>query len=542
MNFNFDELDFMTSDYEEGEVVGNDDDFETAEDLDMIRIGENTNSNDDPDNIFNYADISEIPENEEDLILSSNDQVISEMQIDDEQINDKIDEFNKKRNLELNKEQRDAVMNAMHNQNSILTGGPGRGKSLTIAAIAHVWSKLTSDPVMLLAPTGKAVARLKQIDQQYIAKTIDSFNETSHEKIADMIAGKTRKKGMLDRVLFIIDETSMLGIIKASKFLANAAMIACEPHFVFVGDRDQLSPIATGNFFKDIIASGSIPMTVLVTPMRNGGNILANLTKINDGNTDLVFGDDFKFIANSDTKSAQKAIVDLYINKIKETKKFSSVAVISPIKKSLVGVFELNKTIQNIINPFRGRIANEKQRSMRGFATGIAYDKTQIRIGDYVTITENGTATVVVQTNDGLYVEREQIDIANGDTGTVKEYRPSQNVNTGYGTRHIDEYVIVKLSSGDIIKLTGNSAKKLELAYCLTAHKSQGSEYNTVIYSCPADMTKFNQEFSTRNIVYTALSRAQKEVITIGDRKALDFCIENKLRTGASDIPDMLSA
>lgn len=467
----------------------------------------------------------------------------------------------------LNEEQTAGLINACDTEIacSIITGGPGRGKSFLIRVIAETNIKLNKNKIVICAPTGKAVARLKELGVKATEiGTIDSLL-SRHGLLKDPTTNETRSCNK--DILVIIDEASMLGTVK----MAQVMRMYPDARMILVGDTDQLPPISAGQIFKNMIAAG-VPTVKLQKCMRNGGNILANLDKIVAGNKDLVYDErDFDALEVPDDGIA-RTTTDLYLEALEANDHdFSKVAMISPLNKGESGVWAMNLKLHNIINPEEKwteeeiemlnnmPVVYENLKRTKNYQThvydyldmtdnfnsiiidreGLAinhtdYKGTKLRIGDYVMFTENAKIPTFDEFISGEKKNADDAEsIANGDTGII----------TGI-TMSRPESITLLVKVNDTV-FAVNSYTKLDLAYCISAHKSQGSEYNTVIFiSCSrmGDPDLFKScGFNSRNIVYTALSRAQKSLMIVGDADALESCIDNVLTDGTSDLSEMIA-
>ena len=455
------------------------------------------------------------------------------------------------RNIKLNPEQCSAVHNALTNPISIVTGGPGRGKTMIIDCIANAWYQLNASmkisDVILLAPTGKAANKLNTMTHQRFSKNCMTVDR--------LICKLRRKSGspivITEKTLIIIDESSMLDVKKAAEFLE----ICSGAKVCFVGDIDQLPPIDIGNFFKDAIYSGRIPTTTLVTPMRNSGVLLANAEKINNNDPNLTYNfTDMPLLDfPADDANAQNAIIDQYFSEIQKVpnQDRSQVALLCPMKKGHSGAIQLNIAIQDKIIPLNAsatmsfdlrrqrNVYNTKGYEIPNHLYGNSTHYTKFRVGDTVINTENNTYIQVFKySNDDWFngnpLELDQ-GITNGDCGTIIQYVPA--------TSESGEMIVVQLFDGRFVELDASAGDfdKFELGYALTVHKSQGSEYHTVIYVSPKEMqTLTDIGFANKNIVYTALTRAQKRAVIIGSKEGLDASIKSSIKIGNTKLPDMI--
>lgn len=456
-------------------------------------------------------------------------------------------------NISLNAEQKQAVINAMTNPISIVTGGPGRGKTLTINCIAHAWRNLHpyANSVRLLAPTGKATAKLNDMTNHIFSETCMTVDKLICK--LEWQSSTKNKTGIkiTPETLIIIDESSMLDILKAAHLLSQCA----EANFCFVGDVDQLPPIEIGNYFKDIIASGVIPTTVLKTPMRNGGTILMNAEKINNNDPSLMYNFVDMPLINlpDDSEASRNVIIEQYFDEIQKLPQqdSSQLALLCPMKKGEIGAIKLNMAIQNRVVPLNpaALMAYDKRRGRNVYNTtgfeipnhlyGNKESYTKFRIGDTVINTENNNAIDVFRYENDDWFNGDPLEldrgITNGDCGKIIQYIPP--------TYEDHEYIVVQLFDGRFVQLDCNVGDfdKFELGYALTVHKAQGSEYHTVMYVSPLAMRNLTGiGFANKNIVYTAVTRAQKRVVIIGSKDGLDASILCSVKNGNTKLPEML--
>lgn len=385
---------------------------------------------------------------------------------------DSIEEVEFDMGIEFERLQRLAVESALNNKVSVITGGPGTGKSTIIKAIVYAWLKSykgdiddANDYVILCAPTGKASRRMAELTGCE-ATTIQKFIVNKDSNICD-------------NKLIIIDESSMIDIYLAQSIMKMA--VKYDMHLVFVGDTHQLPPIGPGNFFKDLVDSPCVPTVELKMCHRQKGTIAVNSNRINEGAgyAALNFDDpSFQFIY-AEKEDARDTVVKEYL-KLVELYGITNVACIVPMRqtgKSHTSANDLNKIIRDIANPQENR---ESQ-----------FDGVYFRIGDRVMQTEND------------YV----LNIFNGDCGVVIDIDTDENA------------LVVEMDIGDIVTIPKNKVASLTLAYALTVHKSQGSEYKGVVVA-------INREHSfmlQRNLLYTAVTRAKAKVVLVGEPQAVNI-------------------
>lgn len=359
--------------------------------------------------------------------------------------------------------QKDAVLRSMRNHISIITGGPGTGKSTIVKALTYVGDKLQMN-LVLLAPTGRASRRLAQATDNE-AKTICKFN---------FIAS-----GELNNTLFVVDEASMIDIEDAAKLLSH---VGDNSIIVLVGDTDQLPSIGAGNFFRDLVKSQIVPFTKLEITHRFTGAIAKNAHSINAGSCKLIEGDDFKVINTTDPLKRQELVLQEYYRELSESKgDFRKLQIIVPMRqRGETSSNVLNEIIREKVNPLNGRSS---------------FGKKQFRERDRVMQIKNNS----------------KLGVANGDCGIVTK---------------IDLYnkkMEVRMDVGGTVEYDSETVEELTIAYAITVHKSQGSEYMTVISAYGSSDYMMLQ----RNLLYTAVTRAKKKMIIVADSRSIYKAVNN---------------
>ncbi|MCD8074389.1 MAG: ATP-dependent RecD-like DNA helicase [Lachnospiraceae bacterium] len=385
----------------------------------------------------------------------------------------------KKTGIVPDEKQREAVRMVFRNGVSIITGGPGRGKTTVIKLIIEVQEAICHDALILLcAPTGRA--RRKMFESTgYPALTIHKALNLTGE------AGEEawNERGMLSDDLVVADESSMLDMHLACQLFRS---VKAGARLVLVGDQDQIQSVGPGAVFRELIASGVIPVVTLDTCFRQGehSTISGNADRINQGDTHLKQDDSFRIYTVTDDEAAAEKISEVYRAEwAAHGKNADEIQVLSPLKKdTLAGADALNQVLREIVNP-------------------VSPGKQQVKHGGRI-----------FQVGDKVMQLQNADDVANGDTGTVTRI-----------TRDGGKYSMeVDFGDGRRIAYKPDDSWPLTHAYAMTVHKAQGSEYDTVILP----MLPCFRRMLRRNIFYTAVTRAKKKVILIGSRKAIYMAIK----------------
>lgn len=366
-----------------------------------------------------------------------------------------------------------AVAMALSNNISILTGGPGTGKTTTLRVVLEVYRQTCKGEVLLAAPTGRAGRRMAESCGEEAGTLHSALGLTSDENCNDY-----QCTGLpLDADFIIVDETSMVdNHVGAALF----ARLKAGARILLVGDADQLPPVGPGCVFKDLIACGLIPVTRLDTIYRQAGGsrIALNAHEIKDGGTKLLYGPDFEFVSATGAEETAKCIYDLY-RKEASVEGIENVQILSPYRKN--GAASVNS-----MNPVLRETANPKS-SMR----------PQLQIG-----------ARVFRIGDKVLQVKNKDEISNGDVGFITDvHEDDDNGST----------VTVAFSGERIVTYGVDQLDLLDLAYAMSVHKSQGSEHATVIIPV---LYNFYMMLK-RDIYYTAITRAKKKVILVGQKQAL---------------------
>ena len=421
-------------------------------------------------------------------------------------VDNKISAIEKNICINLDDMQKEAVREAARNGVTVITGGPGTGKTTTINAIIKYFETEGCE-LLLAAPTGRAAKRMTEATG-HPAQTIHRLLELSggvSEDNVDASAHFERNAGNpLEADVIIIDEMSM---VDQALMYALMQAVPYGAHLVLVGDKDQLPSVGAGNVLKDIIRSGRIPVVSLKRIFRqeNGSSIVENAHKINNGEPILLDNksNDFFYVPRNDVKSILKEVGELVSRKLPPFVKCDSseIQVLTPMRNGPLGVNAINKELQQVLNP---QSPDKKEKELS--------DGTIIREGDKVMqIRNNYKLEWCVYSQKGRFRSEEGMGIFNGDMGVVKE---------------IDEYneeIIVIFDDDKEVRYPYNLLDELELSYAITIHKSQGSEYPAVVMP----ILSGPKVLMNRNLLYTAVTRAKNCVVIAGDGYMVGNMIKN---------------
>ncbi|MCI8550888.1 MAG: ATP-dependent RecD-like DNA helicase [Lachnospiraceae bacterium] len=391
----------------------------------------------------------------------------------------------------LDEKQREAVLQAAGRGVLVITGGPGTGKTTTIKALIRFFEMEGLD-VELAAPTGRAAKRMAEATG-HEARTIHRLLELSgiQEESSAEVRFSRNRNNPLEADVVIIDEMSMVDIQLMNSLLEA---IPSGARLILVGDRDQLPSVGPGNVLKDIIQSGRFHVVCLTRIFRQAeaSDIIINAHKINRGEPvdPKSRSRDFLFVNRSDANSVINAAITLICNKLPGYLGVSmyDIQVMAPMRRGILGVERLNRILQEFLNPPDTKKA-EKEWSQGVFREGdkVMQIKNNYQLeweipGMYGTTTDAGTG------------------VFNGDIGIIKE------INT------FAEEVKVEFDEGKVVTYDFDGLHELELAYAITIHKAQGSEYAAVVIP----LLSGPRMLMTRNLLYTAVTRAKSCVCIVG--------------------------
>lgn len=394
--------------------------------------------------------------------------------------------------LELDEMQRTAVKEAVRSGLLVITGGPGTGKTTTINTIIQYFESEGMD-IALAAPTGRAAKRMSETTG-YEAKTIHRLLELSGGM--DEHAGFERnEQNPLETDVIIIDEMSMVDITLMHNLLKA---VVAGTRLILVGDVNQLPSVGPGCVLKDIIDSHACNVVRLNRIFRQASesDIIVNAHKINRGEPVSLDNKsrDFFFLKRYDANVIISICIQLIRQKLPKYVNASpfDIQVLTPMRKGLLGVERLNTILQQYLNPPDGKKAERE------------HGQTIFRVGDKVMqIKNNYQAEWEIRSHYNIPIEK-GLGVFNGDMGIVREINSfSETLTVEYEERRMVEYPFKELD-------------QLDLAYAITIHKSQGSEYPAVIIP----LLTGPRMLMNRNLLYTAVTRARKCVTLVGDEKA----------------------
>ena len=400
-------------------------------------------------------------------------------------------------NIRYEKKQRQAITTAVSRGLMILTGGPGTGKTTTLNAIISIFEK-RGMRVLLAAPTGRAAKRMSDLTDRD-AKTIHRLLEVVYDA-GGKLSFAHNENNPLDCDVLVIDEMSMVDVLLFESLL-RAVRLGCR--LIMVGDSDQLPSVGAGNLLRDLIDSKVVPVTELTEIFRQARQscIVTNAHKIVAGEyPDLTQRrSDFFFFKRDDYEQAVRLIVDLAKRRLPKAYNYSptdDIQILTPSRKGTVGSVELNKILQNEINP-PGDAKPEYKSYVYTFRVG---DKVMQTRNNYDIVWRRGD-----EQGTGIY---------NGDIGKIV------NINPPAMTAVID-------FDGRVASYPFDMLSNVELAYAITVHKSQGCEFEAVIMPVLGGFEKLFY----RNLLYTAVTRAKKLLILIGSEEKINSMVDNNRRT-----------
>ena len=399
-----------------------------------------------------------------------------------------IDEIQREQGITYAPQQRQAVELAARTGVLILTGGPGTGKTTTVRGIVALFQKMGLD-IVLAAPTGRAAKRMSELtgmEAQTVHRLLGmSWNETSHQ-----VTFTKSEREPLEADAVIVDEMSMVDL---SLFSALLRALRPGTRLVLVGDADQLPSVGAGNVFSDLIRSGRIETVFLREVFRQASEsaIIRNAHAVNTGEPPRLINDqgDFFFMCRRDGERTVSTVVELCKTRLPEKMGVPAdqIQVLTPTRKGSSGTINLNRCLQEALNPKRPD-RRELQWGDRLFREG---DRIMQTRNDYDVVWEKADGTV----GTGMF---------NGDVGKILQIDDS------------GEWLMMDFDGRSAV-YSAEMLNEVDLAYAMTVHKAQGSEYRCVVLAAmPAA-----QSLMVRGVLYTALTRARELMIVVGDDAAI---------------------
>lgn len=394
---------------------------------------------------------------------------------------DDIVEAEKELGILLSPEQEAAVETVMNSQFSVVTGGPGTGKTSFQKVLFNVFEKYNNKGIMLAAPTGRAARRMTEssgLPSGTIHQTLGLLATDDGDFI------NTEDSSVIDTGLLVVDEVSMLDIFLADKLftaISRGTKIVC------VGDIYQLPSVGAGAVLKSMIDSGEVPVITFTKIFRQAGNssIAINAARINHGIKEMDFDDSFVFIPRDSSEDIVETVKVEYEKALKEYGDDETIVLTPYRKKTATGVNGINPILKEIINPIPSHVNGRNK-----------VDNMDLYLGDKVMFTKN------------------KGELTNGDIGYITKIELSGKSQ------------IVTCDFGDdrVVELAGAELDCLVQAYACTVHKSQGAEYKC----CIIIIDPKHEILLKRNLVYTAITRAKEKVILIGDIDAYTRSIDRE--------------
>lgn len=409
----------------------------------------------------------------------------------DEETDREIDRIEQENSIKLADNQRAAAFAAVQGSVMVITGGPGTGKTTTIKTVIELLQGMGLS-IALAAPTGRAAKRMSQVTGLE-AKTIHRLLCVKPDKTF-----AHNENDPLDEDVFIVDEMSMVDAQLMSAFIKAVKPGA---RLIMSGDADQLPSVGAGNVLKDIIDSGTVPVIRLDRIFRQAEEslIIVNAHRINNGEMPdiTVKNNDFFFLRRGSAESVSATVIDLFRNRLPKSYGINPILhiqVLSPVKKGVCGVINLNRELQAAVNPPDMTKPEYK------------HGNTVFRIGDKVMQTKNNYDIDWTRENGEA-----GLGIFNGDIGIID----------AISTR--DKSMMIIFDDDKEVVYSFSMLDDLDLAYAITVHKSQGCEFPFVImpvFPCPPMLM-------CRNLFYTAVTRAKDMVVLVGSERVIEHMVAN---------------
>ena len=422
--------------------------------------------------------------------------------VPDIEIEEQIRKIEKQTNMQLDEHQVEAVKEAVRNGLFIITGGPGTGKTTTINTIIRYFEMSGLD-IFLAAPTGRAAKRMSETTG-FEARTIHRMLELNGGMDGHSAGFERNDKNPLETDVIIIDEMSMVDI---SLMYSLLKAVPAGTRLILVGDVNQLPSVGPGSVLNDIIDSNCFHTVKLTKIFRQArtSDIIVNAHKINNGEAVTIDNQsrDFFFLKRYDADKIINVTLQLIKQKLPKYVDASEydIQVLTPMRKGLLGVERLNGILQQYLNP------PEKTKREKEFR------QTIFREGDKVMQTKNNYQLEwEIRTKYGLCVDK-GMGVFNGDMGIIEEINDYAETMT------------ISFDEGRKVEYSYKLLEDLDLAYAITIHKSQGSEYPAVVIP----LLSGPRMLMNRNLLYTAVTRAKKCVTIVGDDATFNMMIQNNL-------------
>ena len=412
-------------------------------------------------------------------------------------IDQDILEFEQKKKIKLHDQQKQAIKTAITEGVVIITGGPGTGKTTIVKCIIDIFKK-QNKTCLLMAPTGRAAKRLEE-STNIEAGTIHRMLEVDFSGGIRRFAHYEKNPLLADVVL--VDEVSMLDVFLASSLLRAVRSGA---RLILVGDKNQLPSVGAGNVLADIISSNLFSVVELTQIFRqtDASQIIINAHRINQGKMPYLssHNTDFFFSSQVDSNSIKNEVVSLVSKRLPQyfDCDWRDIQILSPIKTGQSGVESLNQNLQEILNSCNS-------------SKFIEYNNKKFMVGDRVMQMNNNydktwSKPLTFELGKGVF---------NGDIGFIVEV----------DTKSAE--LVVEFEDGKQVVYNSIDMNELSLAYAITIHKSQGSEFNIVVIP----ITSGNPFLFNRNLIYTAITRAKKCVVLVGKKENIAFMVANTKMT-----------
>lgn len=427
------------------------------------------------------------------IAILNNSNIETDLNLDDE-----ITFFENQKHLKLHQDQKNAIKMAINSGVSVITGGPGTGKTTIVSCALEIFKMLNKN-ILLLAPTGRAAKRLTESTGEE-AKTIHRALEIDFRSKLGLFV--YNEKNPLPYDVIIVDEVSMVDVVLMNSLLKA---ISKGSKLILVGDKDQLPSVGAGNVLADILSSQTINVTQLTQIYRqeNDSLIISNAHMINEGVMPVLDNksSDFFFDSKEERADIFNSIVSLVTQRIPSFFKIekSKIQVLAPLKAGECGIENINVSLQEKINP---PLPTKNE---------IKVGQTIFREGDKIMQTANNYNLEWKKRYERENYFEDGAGVFNGDIGYIHKIIPQTYE------------MIVWFEDGREVVYPRSELSQLSLAYAITIHKSQGSEFDAVVIP----VTSGPSLIFTRNLIYTAVTRAKKLVVLVGSKSALKRMISN---------------